>query len=873
MERDFRPTTPEALVERLRHYVEGEAVGKPWIPSDPRDLFEPWLEELRRLHAELPARVATTTETKKRLWLEMLITTSMAPQSEAARQRLFVAHSFLVAFARGVTHVLARPNEKPKAEHILEDGFVAWIAVTAKGRQWANRFLSEIHKYEWRRRPGDVLRPLYEAFVDEHDRKAFGEFYTPDWLAELLVREVCDEKWCDTAVRKALAAHRKGIEVERIGVLDPTCGSGTFLYHAARRILMSPQLKNVSDSDKAAVVCSLVNGIDVHPVAAEISRATLLRALPTEPPQGKANLRIHEGDALMLRADDESSLFRADGGRIRIATPKGREVFLPQGFVDNVHFADNLRRLVLSAQKAADLPEDILEGLATPDRDAIADCHRLFTEIIKSEGNSVWTWYILNTTGPYRLAERKVDRIVANPPWVKMANIQVQARKRALEQFAGHKDIDLWMGGKQAPHFDIAQLFIKRTRQLYLATPKSDPAAWLVKKAALKAGSWEKFRKWHESICMQTIDLEGLKPFGGGDARRCCVLFENRASNLAPKTRRHLVARIKSGTPTPHANIDDVMERLSFSAAPSAIARAISGYVDNRGTAVFRQGATITPKVLTVINRLAPADTRGHITVTTAASQHHPWSTIDSQSGTVPKGWVRPLMVSKAVIPYTVSPHAMLHAVIPVNRAGALAHAPQDKASFWQEMEEIYDQHRGEGSNTPKTLLARISYGGELTAQLAIGETTQKMVVYPSSGDIMRACRIAAGSAIVDATLYRYVAASTAEAAYLVGLMNAACLTKAFSQARTSGRDFHLHPWRVIPIAKFNRNNPEHMVLARLARRSEKLIESWVSELEAQSIRLGQVALSTRARELLRTNGMSDEIDAVVRRILPQQAQ
>ena len=872
VEKGFRPTTPEALIERLQHYVEGEPVGKPWIPSNPRDLFEPRLEELRQLHADLPERVARSTETKKRLWLEMLITTSMAPDSEAARQRLFVAHSFLVAFARGVTHVLASPNEEPRGEDILADGFVAWIVVTAKGRQWANRFLKEIHNYEWRRRPGDVLRPLYEAFVDERDRKAFGEFYTPNWLADLLVREVCDEQWCDTAVRKALTANRKGVEVEGVGVLDPTCGSGTFLYYAAKRILACPRLRSLTDSDKAAVVCSLVHGIDVHPVAAEISRATLLRALPTEPPQGKANLRIHEGDALMLKADDESSLYRAQGDQIRIATPKGNTVFLPRGFVDSAHFADNLRRLVLSAHDNEALPEDIVDGLPAGDREAVKECHREFVEIIKSEGNSVWTWYILNTTGPYRLAERKVDRVVANPPWVTMSGVQAQGRKRALEQFANHKDIALWMGGKQAPHFDIAQLFVKRTRQLYLAAPKTDPAGWLVKKAALKAGSWEKFRKWHEPICAQTIDLEAVRPFGGGDARRCCVLFENRRSSVARKDRRHLVAHIKGGTPSPQTNLDELMERITFRPAPPALVRGVSDYVNNRGAPLFRQGATVTPKILTVIDDVAKGAGHGMVGVTTAASQHRPWSTIDPQSGTVPATWIRELIVSKAVIPYAVSSREMRRAVIPVDRTGGLEHAPEKMSGFWQEMEEIYGQNRGEGSNTPRTLLDRIDYGAQLSAQLALGRGSRKMVVYPASGDIMRACRVRPGEAIVDFTLYQYVARSAPEAAYLVGLMNAACLTGAYSQSRTSGRDFHLHPWRAIPIPKFDRKNPDHVALARLAQRAERLVESWLTELEDEGTRLGQVALSTRARDLLRANDVSDEIDTVVRRILPRQA-
>ena len=350
-----------------------------------------------------------------------------------------------------------------------------------------------------------------------------------------------------------------------------------------------------------------------------------------------------------------------------------------------------------------------------------------------------------------------------------------------------------------------------------------------------------------------------------------CSKTERRVSH--GKNPRHLVAHIEDGTPSPEANFEEVMERLSFSAAPAAIVRGTSGYVDKRGAAVFRQGATITPKVLAVVDRVAKGGARGRIAVTTAASQHHPWSTIDPQSGTVPAAWVRDLIVSKAVIPYAVSPHGLLRAVIPVDRTGALEHAPEKKSGFWQEMEDIYGQHRGEGSNTPKTLLARMDYGAQLSAQLEVRKGSRKMVVYPSSGDIMRACRIRPGERIVDSTLYRYVAGSAPEAAYLVGLMNAACLLDAFSQSRESGRDFHLHPWRAMPIPKFDRKKADHLTLARLAERAERLVESWLSDLEDKGTKFGQVALSTRARELLRANGISDEIDAVVRKILPRQAQ
>ena len=871
VEAAYRPSTPPTLIDRLEHILRGKLVGKPWIPSDPRPIFEPQLERLRELYESLPKRAERATETKRRLWLEMLRTSSMEPDSEAARQRLFVAHSFLVALARGVIHVLATPGKNPEAENILGDGFVAWIVETTKGKQWAASFLEEIQGYDWRRRPGDVLRPLYEQFVDERDRKAFGEFYTPDWLAELLVREVCDDTWCKTAITKALEARRQSVDLEGVGVLDPTCGSGTFLYHAARRILASPTVTDLTNSDKASIVCTLVHGIDVHPIAAEIARATLLRALPTEPPHGKSDLRIHEGDALLIHGDDENSLFRPTNGEIRISTPKGAEVLFPRSFVERPDFSDNLRRLVLSAESDRPLPSDIISAIPDSDQEAIKECHRRFVDIIKDEGDSVWTWYIRNTTGPHRLSEKKVDRIVANPPWVKMAHVQSQGRKQAVKDFAASPDIDLWAGGKHAPHFDIAQLFVKRARQLYLANPKNDPAAWLVKKAALKAGSWEKFRQWHDTVCKQAIDLEALKPFGGGDARRCCILFDGRISSVKPR-KKGLVGIIEGKLPPPYASLDDINKRLVFKATASPVPREASEYINEKGKTLFRQGATITPQVLVVLSKADMSGKRKLCRVTTMRSQHPPWSGIDPQTGMVPCGWIRDLITSKLVLPFALSPAGMHQALIPTNDDGSLDKAAVKNSAFWKSLNEIYEENKGAGTHTPGDLLSRIDYGSILSSQLNLSGRSKTMVVYPSSGDVMRACRTRPGSVIVDATLYYYVAVNASEAAYLVALLNAPCLTNAFAQSRESGRDFHLHPWRKIPLRRYDGQNSTHVKLAKLTTQAERMAQRWFSSPYNPSSHLGQVALSERLRDLFRSEGLFAEIDRLARKILPDQA-
>ena len=141
-------------------------------------------------------------------------------------------------------------------------------------------------KYNWRFRFADVLKNLYEQCIDKKDRKIYGEYYTPDWIAEQMAEEILDNEWIESAAKAALRSlDGDGEALNGIGVLDPACGSGTFLYHSARRISGALALRTVPPGRRAMAVAKLVHGIDIHPVAVEMAKATLLRALP--PPSRK----------------------------------------------------------------------------------------------------------------------------------------------------------------------------------------------------------------------------------------------------------------------------------------------------------------------------------------------------------------------------------------------------------------------------------------------------------------------------------------------------------------------------------------------------------------------------------------------------------
>ena len=874
---DRRARSPDELIRIVEPFLTGAIIGKPWIPDDPRPIVKDDLAELHTIYRELPQRASRETQTKTSLWLDMLRVSNMEP-AEQARSHLFVVHSFLVALARGVIHTLTHPEADPDPQRILGDGFVAWIIQTTPGRAWANNFLGTIHSYEWRKRQGDVLRPLYEAFVEPRDRKVFGEFYTPDWLAELIVSEVLDDAWCARAASQALQSIRRNRELRRTGVLDPACGSGTFLYHAAKRLRASPAISKLARPRQAAVITHLVQGIDIHPVAIEIARATLLRALPAPPPDGHASLHIYQGDSLLMQRDLKStntlSLFWKAKGTVRIETPQRSEILLPHSFASQPNFHEDLRRMVELAQDVAEpqLDADIVTSVPARDRPALQECYATFRSVIAAEGNSVWTWYLSNITGPYRISEAKIDRIVANPPWVRMAEIQDVTRKRTMEDFAD-KILEIWTGGKQAPHFDIASLFLKRTRELYLHKPATNPAGWLVKKAAMRAGSWQAFREWREPIAGQTFDLEAVQPFGGGDARRPCILLDQISATRVGGEAPTINVGIAPGAPRPSQSntLRDAMPSLRFVGAPASLPVAQSGYVGLNQRPLVRQGASILPQVLCHIASIAPAGAERSVTITTARSSKRPWNSVPPQRGTIPGHWVQSLLRSNELLPFAFSTPAP-RVIIPTSSIGGLHADPASDAQFWDELEGVWQEYRPTGNRSPETLLQQLDYNDKLSRQLPLPETEARtQVMHPKSGDIMRGVRVCPGTAIADSSTYRYNAQTPEEAAYLVALLNARALREAFSQSRRSGRDFHAHPWMRIPIPKFDPGNQHHLRLAALTEQAEDVVASWLDEnLPNPPARIpSQPALSRRIRGALQAAGIMSAIDAEARRVLP----
>ncbi|HSB14444.1 MAG TPA: N-6 DNA methylase [Bryobacteraceae bacterium] len=135
--------------------------------------------------------------------------------------------------------------------------------------------------------PGrDALGEVYQSLVPRAQRHATGEYYTPYWLASLLLDEAGYEG--DTSAR----------------LLDPACGSGVFLLVAIERAWRRGAALGQSPEETARGVLSGIRGFDVNPLAVQAARANYRQALTAAGWEARDDeIPVFRRDALLEPAD------------------------------------------------------------------------------------------------------------------------------------------------------------------------------------------------------------------------------------------------------------------------------------------------------------------------------------------------------------------------------------------------------------------------------------------------------------------------------------------------------------------------------------------------------------------------------------------
>ena len=138
-----------------------------------------------------------------------------------------------------------------------------------------------------------------------NERKTTGSYYTPDSLVQLLLTTTLDPV-LDAA--ESRNPSDPAVEILKLSIIDPACGSGHFLLAAARRAAVriarhrSPGTPSQEAFQHALreVVSNCIFGVDRNPMAVELCKVALwIEALEPGKPLSFLDARIRCGDSLI----------------------------------------------------------------------------------------------------------------------------------------------------------------------------------------------------------------------------------------------------------------------------------------------------------------------------------------------------------------------------------------------------------------------------------------------------------------------------------------------------------------------------------------------------------------------------------------------
>jgi len=362
----------------------------------------------------------------------------------------------------------------------------------------------------------DLLKKLYQYLVPQEVRHRLGEYYTPDWLAELLLNEV--------------GYHGN----TRKRFLDPACGSGTFLVLAIQRAKEQGRKENLSSIEIAKRIVNNIWGFDLNPMAVIAARTNYLFALGdlvNELPQ--LEIPIYLTDSVLTPTSTKADLF---GEVLEVSTSVGK-FRIPAEWVRNggtlltiaAPLVEEMVKNHYSTDEALERFKN--EGLVfSTNEDIVRDFYDQLLKLENENKNGIWARFLKNSFAP--MIAGKFDFVVGNPPWIRWGYLSKEYREATLPLWKEYGLFSLKghaarLGGGEK---DFSMLFVYASADCYLK--EGAKLGFLITQEVFKSkGAGEGFRRFQigKKEYLKVIkahDMVSIQPFEGASNKTAAIILK-----------------------------------------------------------------------------------------------------------------------------------------------------------------------------------------------------------------------------------------------------------------------------------------------------------------------------------------------------------
>lgn len=404
----------------------------------------------------------------------------------------------------------------------------------------------------------DLLKRLYQLLIPREIRHDLGEFYTPTWLADLLV--------CESGYNGALGRR----------VLDPACGSGTFLVATINRIRSRARDDRHEPAVVAKSIIRDVVGFELNPLGVIAARTNYLLALgPLLRELPLVEIPVYLCDSILLPNVDNVGLEQ----EYKLRTSVG--VFtIPVHVVETRQLA-NLTGLLdrclydsYTVDEFCDVLRAELPGMPDLGMSTARSLYIYLVELALEGRDGVWARVIRNAFAP--LLCGLFDFVIGNPPWVNWESLARDYRTATLRLWSDYGLFSLsghaarLGGGKK----DISALMLYRCADVYLKD--GGCLGFLLTQTLFKSkGAGDGFRRFQlgerAKLGVKVVhDLTKLKPFEDANNQTAAIVLHKNTETTYPI--RYVMwqkkGRIASISTTSLAEIKEACELRRLAASP-----------------------------------------------------------------------------------------------------------------------------------------------------------------------------------------------------------------------------------------------------------------------------------------------------------------
>jgi len=765
----------------------------------------------------------------------------------------FIDHTYLVTLVKLIVYLrlsgegVVREDKLVRAltgeyfsaygiANLIEEDFFAWILhpkIKERALKLVGDVAKELLRYDLSQIDEDFFKEIYQEIVKRSERHRIGEYYTPEWLVELTLKESL-ELWDST---------HKGTP----RILDPACGSGTFLCNAIHMVKERLLKEGKSPGEILDYILDSVVGVDINPLAVVIARANYIVALGELLQLGKRIIiPIYVADSVRIPSVTETLTERGRVSvyefRVQAPNDKGKTktyaIQIPKSIASQKTIFGQIiegYKAAVNAYRARKNKKEALEVFERSHGAQISDDEKevlnaTLTNILSLMDiglDAIWVFMLSNIYAPITLSQSKFDMIVGNPPWIAMRYIE----NRNYQDFLKQQVLFYELLSESQVHLftqmESATLFYCRCSDLYLrdagiisfVMPRS------VLTGALHHINFKRLDKPTMKL-LKIFDLEDVSPLFNVPS---CVVISLKGSKT---TYPVLMRKFRGQLPEKNIRLNEASKSLKLEDSqyePPKIPATKSYYYD-----LVKAGAAIYPRCFYFVefdvHPMLGIDVAKPLVRTSEevmADAKEPWKNMRLH-GNVESEFIYATLLGGDVVSFgivklrpvvlPIKPHLNKYRILNSDTLRSMGFPCM--AEWVEKAQSLWKTNRTEKSKKRfPHVLDRLDYNGLLSNQ---NPMKRYIVVYNTAGTNLNSCvidRFALPPFIVGKvniepkgfvaetmTMY-YETDNETEAHYICAALNSDIVNEAIKPFQTRGLFGERHIMRrpfMLPIPKFN---------------------------------------------------------------------